>query len=85
MKITFHTFAMGDVEDVDIYAAQPIYEWQQTAKGQWVMENAHNLTYHTTPDLSLMGGGYRIVIRGEINDSRKVTEYFLRWPTQERS
>lgn len=82
MKITFHTFTMGDVEDVDIYAAQPIYEWQQTPKGQWAMENAHNLTYHTTQDFSLMG--HRIVIRGEINDPRKQTEYFLRWPNQEK-
>lgn len=83
MKINFHTFTMGDVEDPDIYAAQPIWEWQQTPKGQWVMENAYNLTYHTTQDYSLMG--HRIVIRGEITDPRKQTEYFLRWPTQERS
>ena len=73
---------MSDVEDVDIYAAQPIYEWQQTAHGQWVMENAHNLTYHTTTDQVLMG--HRIVIRGELNDPKKITEYFLRWPKQEK-
>jgi len=83
MKINFHTFTMGDVDDVDVYAAQPIYEWQQTDHGRWVMENAHNLTYHTMADASLMG--HRIVIRGEITDPRKTTEYFLRWPTQERS
>ena len=74
---------MGDVDDVEIYAAQPIYEWQQTDHGRWVMENAHDLTYHTMQDYSLMG--HRIVIRGDLTDPRKVTEYYLRWPNQEKS
>ena len=71
---------MGDVDDVEIYAAQPIWEWQQTDQGRWVMENAHDLTYHTAQDTAMWG--HRIVIRGEINDPRKVTEYYLRWPNQ---
>ena len=83
MKITFHTFSMGDVDDVDIYAAQPIYEWQQTNQGRWVMENAHDLTYYTGADP--YNFGYKISITGEIGDPRKVTEYYLRWPNQEKS
>jgi hypothetical protein len=83
VKINFHTFTMGDVDDVEIYAAQPIYEWQQTEHGKWVMENAHNLTFHTNPDEHTWG--HRVVIRGEINDPRKVTEYYLRWPNQGKS
>ena len=35
-----HSFTMGDVDDPDIYAAQPIYEWQQTEAGRWVVANA---------------------------------------------
>jgi len=73
---------MCDVDDVDIYASQPIYEWQQTEHGKWVMENAHDLTYHTRPDEAMWG--YRVVIRGEISDPRKVTEYYLRWLNQEK-
>ena len=83
MKINFHTFTMGDVEDPEIYAAEPISRWQLTEQGQWVMEHAHNLTYHQQSDAHQWG--YRFVIRGELNDPRKITEYFLRWPTQERS
>ena len=81
MKITFHTFTMGDVEDPDIYAAEPIYKWQQTEQGTWVMQNAHDLTYHTGADPHSFG--YRISIRGIINDPKRITEYFLRWPRQE--
>jgi len=37
---TVHVFRMGDVEDPDLYVAQPIYNWQQTEAGKWVMENS---------------------------------------------
>ena len=38
--VAVHSFTMGDVEDPDLYAAQPIHEWQQSEQGQWVMEHA---------------------------------------------
>jgi len=77
MKITFHTFSMGDVDDVDIYVAQPIYEWQQTPHGQWAMQHAQNLTYHTAPDLHTFG--YRVAITGDIDPGSQLTEYLLKW------
>ena len=30
---------MGDVEDPDLMVAEPIWKWQQTDAGKWVMEN----------------------------------------------
>ena len=78
MKINFHVFTVGDVEDPEIYAAEPIHRWQQTEQGRWVMEHAHNLTSHRLQDQNIWG--YRFVIRGEIIDPKKVTEYLLRWP-----
>ena len=35
-----HTIKMGDVEDPDLYVADPIWKWQQTEEGQWLMENS---------------------------------------------
>lgn len=32
---------MGDVEDPDLFVAQPIYEWQQTEAGKYVMQNSN--------------------------------------------
>ncbi len=37
---TVHTIRMGDVEDPDLFIAQPIYEWQQTEAGKYVMSNS---------------------------------------------
>jgi len=68
---------MGDVDDVDIYVAEPIWEWQQTPKGKWAMENAQDLTYHTSVDANTMR--YRVCIRGEIENSPKLTEYLLKY------
>jgi len=36
-----HTIRMGDVEDPDLMVAQPIWEWQETEAGKWIMENSN--------------------------------------------
>ena len=38
--VVVHRFKMGDVDDPDLYAAQPLWEWQQSEMGKWVMERA---------------------------------------------
>jgi hypothetical protein len=68
---------MGDVDDVDIYVAQPIYEWQQTEQGKWVMEHAHDLTYTTSSDPHTFG--YRVSIIGEMDQGTQLTEYLLKY------
>ena len=40
-----HSFRMADSEDPDIYAAEPLYNWQQTEAGKWVMEHAADKPY----------------------------------------
>jgi len=75
-KITFHTFSMGDVEDPELYAAQPLYEWQQTKQGQWVMENCADPQYIIRPDVNTFG--HKIIVHGELED-QLATEYLLRW------
>ena len=38
--VVVHEFPMGDVEDPDLYAAQPLWDWQNSEAGAWVMEHA---------------------------------------------
>jgi len=75
-KITFHSFGMGDVEDPELYAAQPLYEWQQTDQGQWVMKNCTDPQYIIRPDVNTFG--HKIIVHGELED-QLATEYLLRW------
>jgi len=75
-KINFYSFGMGDVEDPELYAAQPLYEWQQTEQGQWVMENCSDPRYIVRPDDH--NWGHKIIVYGEVDD-KLATEYLLRW------
>ena len=40
IEYVVHSIRMGDVEDPDLMVAQPIYEWQQTDAGKYIMENS---------------------------------------------
>ena len=62
--IVVHTFRLGDVEDPEIYAAEPIWEWQQTPAGQWVMKHAVNQPWWTKRiDYRSYGYEFNIVAR----------------------
>ena len=64
-KYVLHEFTMGDVEDVEIYAAEPIYEWQQTPEGKFCMEKASDTTYNIISDPVTMG--HRVIITGYLS------------------
>jgi hypothetical protein len=50
-EVLVHKFNMGDVEDPYIFAAQPLWEWQNTDVGKWVMENAiEQPTFYCRPN-----------------------------------
>lgn len=66
IKYILHTFTMADVEDPHLYAAEPIYQWQQTPAGKFCMEKATDLEFHTQIDHMIMG--YRIAITGWITE-----------------
>jgi hypothetical protein len=62
--IMVHEFNMGDVEDPDLYAAQPLWDWQQSEAGQWVMENAVETPFwHRCTDPITYGHRYYVVAR----------------------
>jgi hypothetical protein len=77
LDVKVHEFAMGDVEDPDLYAAQPLYEWQQSEAGKWVMENAVETPFwHRTTDLYNYGYKYYVVARLKEQDQ---TYWTLKW------
>jgi hypothetical protein len=56
-----HTIRMSDVEDPDLMVAQPIYEWQQTEAGKWIMENSNPApSWHRNHDIYSYGHIYQI-------------------------
>jgi len=62
--ICVHEFTMGDVDDPDLYAAQPLWEWEKSESGQWVIAHAVQTPYWIRQiDHSSYGHQYRIMAR----------------------
>ena len=60
--IVAHRFTVGDVEDPDIYAGEPLWEWQNSEAGKWAMENcAETPSWHRDID-SHYGYSYQVRI-----------------------
>jgi hypothetical protein len=76
-KIIVHRFRMGDVEDPDLYAAQPLLEWQESESGQFVMKHAVDTPeWHRHVDYETYGHQYTIVAELE---KKKLSEFYLRF------
>lgn len=76
-KVVVHRIKMGDVEDPDLYVAQPIWEWQQTEQGQFVMDNAMDKP-EWLRQFDYQGIGWQYAIVAEL-DEKKLSEFYLRW------
>jgi hypothetical protein len=76
-KIVVHRFRIGDVDDPDIYAAQPIHEWEKTDAGKFVMENAVD-TPEWHRQLDPMSYGHQYAIVAEL-EKKKLSEFYLRF------
>ena len=62
--VCVHEITMGDVEDPDLWVASPIYDWQQTEAGKFIMEHAEDQPYWTqSMDYTTYGHKYRIMAR----------------------
>lgn len=77
LSVTVHKIRMGDVEDPDLYVAEPIYQWQQTEMGKWVMGNAvQEPMWQRQIDPSYMGWSYSIV--AELSP-KNYTYWWMKW------
>ena len=76
-KLVVHKIHMGDVEDPDLMVAQPIYEWQQTPQGKFVMDHAVNTpSWERVMNPMYMGWTYMVVAELE---KKRLTEYYLKF------
>lgn len=76
-KVVVHQFSMGDVEDPDLYAAQPMWDWQESEQGKFVMKHAVDQPeWHRQLDHTSYGYKYAIVAELE---AKKLSEFYLKW------
>lgn len=75
-RILVHEFTMSDSEDPWLYAAQPIWAWEQTEQGKWIKENSIDPEFTVTVDHHTMG--YRVGIIASLSE-QNLTYYKLKW------
>jgi hypothetical protein len=77
LTVVVHKIRMGDVEDPDLFVAEPIWKWQQTEMGQWVMDNAvQKPIWRRQIDPSSFGWTYSI--EAELS-AKDYTYWWLKW------
>ena len=76
-EIVVHRFQLGDVEDPVLYAGEPLYQWQQSEPGKWVMEHAiEPPVWHKQPDI--YNYGYQFAISAKLT-AENITYFKLKW------
>ena len=61
-KVVVHSFTVGDVDDPDIYAAEPLHEWQHSEAGKWIIEHSvETPSWNKIIDYYSFGHRYTIV------------------------
>lgn len=76
-RVIVHRFRMGDCEDPDLYAAQPMWDWQQSDEGQWVMDHAvEPPEWHRQVDPTTYG--YNYLIQAKLK-GRDYTYWQVKW------
>lgn len=79
MKLTVYEFNMGDVEDPELYAADPLYKWEKSEIGQWIMQNSISqptFVIGTCPNTY----GYKCYVTAEL-EGEALTFFELKWGT----
>lgn len=69
--VVVHEFLMSDVDDPEIYMAAPIWEWQQSPAGAWIMEHAAEKPYWIKR-VDMPTYGYRCAIVARLSEADEV-------------
>ena len=76
-RVVVHRFLVSDVEDPDLYAAQPLWEWEKSKQGQFVMTNSvEKPEWHRQLNHSSFSYHYAITAKLE---KKKLSEFYLKW------
>lgn len=76
-KVVVCRFRMGDVEDPDLYAGEPLHKWQQSEMGQWVMKKSVDTpVWHRHADPVTYG--YQYAVTANLKDV-DYTFWVLKW------
>jgi hypothetical protein len=72
-----HRFYVSDAEDPDIYAAGPMFDWERSEAGGWIMANAYDKpSWHRQRDYNSYG--YKYIIKADLTPEQ-ITFFELKY------
>jgi hypothetical protein len=78
-NVVVYKFRIADNEEPDLYAAEPIWNWQESEMGQWVMENAVDKPVWER-QVDYITYGYQYAIRAKLKEADYLI-WALKWGT----
>ena len=75
--VCVHKFVVGDADDPEIYAAEPILKWQESEAGRWVIENAVDKPYYIQ-SINYISWGHEYKIMARLSEQNQ-TYWRLKW------
>lgn len=81
-QVVVHKFHVANVEDPDIYAADPLLKWQESEAGKWVMEHAVEQPVWHRHSHSHLLWGYNYIITARLT-AKDYTFWTLKWGSQQ--
>lgn len=76
-KIVVHQFHLSDFDDPDLHAAEPIYQWEKSEPGQFVMMHSVDKPIWKRC-INHMSYGYDYIVIAEL-EMQKLSEFYLKW------
>lgn len=76
--VTVHRFTIGDTEDPELYAAEPILRWQESESGAWVLQHSRDTVFTRAADVNTPFWGYSFKIVADLSDEDAIF-YQLKW------
>ena len=78
VRMLLFEFRLGDVEDPQLYAALPLYHWQESPAGQWCKTHCvpDSIVWTTGIDQSYYG--YKVQVHGMMSE-QDATVFRLKW------
>lgn len=77
MKTVVHRFRISDSEDPEMYASEPLWQWQQTEQGKWVLAHSAQEPYFNIR-LDPEHYSYECIIVADLVN-HDLTYFNLRW------
>lgn len=76
-KVIVHRFSISDTDDPEIYVAGPIFDWERSEAGKFVMKHAITVpVFHKNHHIDSLN--YEYAITAEL-EKKKYSEFLLRF------